>query len=240
MRRHRAAESRSGWLTEHSLTSGSGFAFATPVTGLVDGWRRAANPSAKIFRALPRSFHSRCRRKRTRGHPVADAAVPLATLTGWSRKAEIGPDQLFPLLGSYIPFAPTRAVRESAGDPRRSIEERYRGREQYLQQVRDTANALVKGRYLRADDVEAVVRRAEDQWNALAGQAMKTNVPALFSMRAALDSPTRSRAAAGRLFPPSAGLRRSAEALGEGGAWLTRRRSSRRWYLLTEPVWVVR
>ena len=111
------------------------------------------------------------------GIRLPDVAVPLATLTGWNfRKAEIGaPDQLFPLLGSYIPFAPTRAVRESAGDPRRSIEERYRGREQYLQQVRDTAHALVKGRYLRADDVDAVVRRAEDQWNVLAGQAMKTN-----------------------------------------------------------------
>ncbi len=111
------------------------------------------------------------------GIRLPDVAVPLATLTGWNfRKTEIGaPDQLFPLLGSFIPFAPTRAVRESAGDPRRSIEERYRGREQYLQQVRDTAHALVKGRYLRADDVDAVVRRAEGQWNVLAGQAANTS-----------------------------------------------------------------
>jgi hypothetical protein len=77
------------------------------------------------------------------GIRLPDVAVPLATLTGWNfRKAEIGaPDQLFPLLGSFIPFAPTRAVRESAGDPRRSIEERYRGREQYLQQVRHRKRA---------------------------------------------------------------------------------------------------
>jgi hypothetical protein len=111
------------------------------------------------------------------GIRLPDVGVPLATLTGWNfRSPEIGaPHQLFPLLGSYIPFPATKAIREASGDPRRSIEERYRGREQYLQQVRDTANALVKGRYLRADDVDAIVRRAEDQWNALAGQAMKTN-----------------------------------------------------------------
>ena len=95
--------------------------------------------------------------------------MPLATVTGWNfRKPEIGaPDQLFPLLGSYIPFAATKALGEAAGDPRRSIEERYRGREEYLQQVREAADTLVKGGYFRADDVDAVVRRAEDQWNAL-------------------------------------------------------------------------
>ena len=111
------------------------------------------------------------------GIRLPDVAVPLATVTGWNfRKPEIGaPDQLFPLLGSYLPFAPTKTLADAAGDPRRSIEERYRGREQYLQQVRDVAGALVKGRYLRADDVDAIVRRADDHWNLAAGPTMKTN-----------------------------------------------------------------
>ena len=111
------------------------------------------------------------------GIRLPDVAVPLATLTGWNfRKPAIGaPDQLFPLLGSYIPFAPTQAAADAAGDPRRSIEQRYRGREAYLQQVRDAADALVKARYLRADDVDAIVRRAEDQWNAVAGPGTNTN-----------------------------------------------------------------
>lgn len=106
------------------------------------------------------------------GIRLPDVAVPVATLTGWNfRKAAIGaPDQLFPLLGSYIPFAATKAQALAAGDPRRSIEERYPGRDQYLQQVRDAVNALVKDRYLRADDVDALVRRAEDHWNVLVGQ----------------------------------------------------------------------
>lgn len=110
------------------------------------------------------------------GVRLPDVAVPLATVTGWNfRKPEVGaPDQLFPLLGSYIPFAATKAIGEAANDPRRSVEERYRGREQYLQQVRDAADTLVKGGYLRADDVDAVVRRAEDRWNAL-GQGTNAN-----------------------------------------------------------------
>jgi hypothetical protein len=104
-------------------------------------------------------------------------SVPLATVTGWNfRKPEIGaPDQLFPLLGSYMPFSLTKAAREAAGDPRRSIEERYRSREQYVQQVRDAANALVKGRYLLAEDVAAIVRRAEDHWNLLSSQSTSTD-----------------------------------------------------------------
>jgi len=35
-------------------------------------------------------------------------------------------------IGSYLPFAKTKAEREQAGDPRLSIPERYAGREQYL------------------------------------------------------------------------------------------------------------
>jgi Alpha/beta hydrolase domain len=111
------------------------------------------------------------------GIRLPDVAVPLATLTGWNfRKADIGaPDQLFPLLGSYIPFAATKAQATASGDPRRSIEERYQGRESYLQQVRDAAKALVKDRYLRADDVDAIMRRAQDQWNLVVGQGTNTN-----------------------------------------------------------------
>ena len=64
------------------------------------------------------------------GIRLPEVAVPLATYTGWNfRKPEIGsPNELVSLLGSSIPFAPTRAAREAAKDPRRSIEERYHRR----------------------------------------------------------------------------------------------------------------
>jgi hypothetical protein len=111
------------------------------------------------------------------GIRLPDVSVPLATVTGWNfRKPEIGaPDQLFPLLGSYVPFAATKSAREAASDPRPSIEERYRGREQYLEQVREAARVLVKSRYLLEEDIAAVVKRAEAHWNLLAGQSTSTN-----------------------------------------------------------------
>src|SRR4029077_1387314 len=64
------------------------------------------------------------------GIRLPDIAVPLATQTGWNyRDASIGaPDRLAGEIGSYIPFPRTKADRERAGDPRMSIEERYRNR----------------------------------------------------------------------------------------------------------------
>src|SRR4029450_4179461 len=65
------------------------------------------------------------------GIRLPDVAVPLATYTGWNfRNASIGASgDLVSLLGSAIPFPPTRAAREAARDPRRSVEERYASRD---------------------------------------------------------------------------------------------------------------
>lgn len=95
-----------------------------------------------------------------------DAAVPLATTTGWNfRGAAIGnPDDIYPLLGSYIPFARTQAGRGQAGDPRLSIEERYRDRADYLDRVRAAAIDLVKRRFLLEEDVDVVMARAAAHW----------------------------------------------------------------------------
>src|SRR6185436_3453127 len=84
------------------------------------------------------------------GIRLPDVAVPLATYTGWNfRKPEIGaPGELVSLLGSSIPFPATRAAREAARDPRRSIEERYGSRDEYLARVEQAAEALVKAGYL--------------------------------------------------------------------------------------------
>jgi hypothetical protein len=61
----------------------------------------------------------------------------------------------------------TREQRERAGDSRRSIAERYTGREDYLRQVKRAADDLVRQRFMLAPDVEAVVKRAEYMWDII-------------------------------------------------------------------------
>jgi hypothetical protein len=80
------------------------------------------------------------------GIRVPDLSVPLATTAGWNLRSEaIGNrGELAALLGSYIPFAATRAARQP-GDPRPSIEERYADRAAYLQKIRTAAADLVSG-----------------------------------------------------------------------------------------------
>ena len=63
-----------------------------------------------------------------------------------------------------MPLARTRAERDARRDPRPSIEERYKGRDDYLQRIRTAATALVKERFILEQDVEDVVQRATRHW----------------------------------------------------------------------------
>ena len=114
------------------------------------------------------------------GLRLPDVMVPLATTAGWNfRKAAIGGTQLlYPLLGSYIPFASTKAERERTHDPRPSIEERYPSRDQYLKQVQEAAASLVKDGYVLAEDVPAIVKHAGDHWDLLVKRPSGTSTRA--------------------------------------------------------------
>ena len=111
------------------------------------------------------------------GLRLPDVAVPLATYTGWNFRSTAigGTEQLFPLLGGYIPFARTKVEREQSRDPRLSMEERYRSRDQYLKLVQDAASLLVKDRYLLADDVPAIVKHAGEHWDLLVRHSTSTS-----------------------------------------------------------------
>jgi hypothetical protein len=100
------------------------------------------------------------------GIRVPDLAVPLATVTGWNFRApRVGnAGTIYALLGSYLPFAVTRAERDARSDPRPSIEERYAGKNVYLQKIREAAAALIRDRYLLAEDLDGVLARAEAHW----------------------------------------------------------------------------
>jgi hypothetical protein len=100
------------------------------------------------------------------GIRTAEIAAPTATYTGWNfRNPRMGgPDQLFPLLGSAIPFPLTKAEREAAHDPRRSIEERYVTRKRYVATARQMSERLVRERYLLPEDLPQVMKRIEAHW----------------------------------------------------------------------------
>jgi Alpha/beta hydrolase domain len=60
-------------------------------------------------------------------------------------------------------FAATQSVRESSGDPRPSIAERYTSKQDYVARVRSAATALREQRLMLPEDVDNWVRRAEAQ-----------------------------------------------------------------------------
>jgi hypothetical protein len=103
------------------------------------------------------------------GLRLPEITVPLGTYTGWNFRAPTAgsPHELVMLLGSFIPFAPTRAAREAAQDPRPSIAERYESRAAYLTQIEQAARALVTQRLLLPTDIPALVKQAATRWDHL-------------------------------------------------------------------------
>jgi hypothetical protein len=103
------------------------------------------------------------------GIRLPEVAVPLGTYTGWNvtnpQLSELR--YLSGLVGGFEPFSRTRALRDASGDSRPSIAERYSGRPDYLDKVRRAANDLVRQRFLRVEDVPAVLQSAERLWNAV-------------------------------------------------------------------------
>ncbi len=109
----------------------------------------------------------------TGGVRLPDLRVPVATYTGWNpRHPETGGSgQILSMLGSTLPFPATADERHRSGDPRLSIAERYRDREDYLARVAAAADALVAERLLLEEDRELVIRLAGRKYDAFASKA---------------------------------------------------------------------
>lgn len=105
----------------------------------------------------------------TAGIREPEQMAPLATYTGWNpRDPQIGaPDVIYNMVGSFIPFARTRAEREKSGDPRPSIEERYHTRDEYLNRVEAAAQPLIRARLLLERDVPHIKEKAGARWDSL-------------------------------------------------------------------------
>jgi len=106
------------------------------------------------------------------GIRLPDIAVPLATHAGWNyRDQSIGaPDRLAGEIGSYIPFARTKADRDRTGDPRLSIAERYGSRDEYVGRFAAAALDLVKRGYLLDEDVVDLLKHAVEHYDWAAGK----------------------------------------------------------------------
>lgn len=104
----------------------------------------------------------------TGGVLLPDIAVPLATYTGWNLyRAPLPVNRLADRDGAYLLLALTEKQQQVSGDPRPSIETRYKNHQEYVKQVRTVSNDLVKGGYLLAEDALAYVNTAqsmEAQW----------------------------------------------------------------------------
>ena len=101
------------------------------------------------------------------GVRLPEITVPLATYASWNlRDPSIGaPDQRVSFELSYLPFPKTAAERQTTGDPRKSIAERYSDRETYLTRYHAAVEDLVKQRWILPEDRDAIVYRGEQEWS---------------------------------------------------------------------------
>ena len=87
--------------------------------------------------------------------------APIATTTGWAlRRAGFSENEGCESNGQHIPFTRTKAERIATGDPRLSLEERYKDHAGYVKAVRKAAEKLEKQGFLLPVDVQRYVDEA--------------------------------------------------------------------------------
>jgi Alpha/beta hydrolase domain len=108
----------------------------------------------------------------TAGVRMPDLTVPVGTHAGWNPRDPVtgSPEQIVPMSGLTLWFAPDEAARAEKGDPRRSLAERYRDESDYGAKVRAAALQLAAQRYLLEEDVEPVVEAAIVRYRAAMSQ----------------------------------------------------------------------
>jgi hypothetical protein len=98
------------------------------------------------------------------GIRLPDVAAPIATTSGWGlRAAAFGgsPFDGCEASGQWIPFPTTKAERLATGDPRKSLEERYKNHAGYVKEVAKEARKLEERRLLLPADVQRYIDAAE-------------------------------------------------------------------------------
>jgi hypothetical protein len=103
----------------------------------------------------------------TSGIRMPEVQVPLASYTGWNlRSKNIGaPEELYSMVGSWIPFPINQTERERRKDPRESIEERYKSKREYLERITSAAQKMVSDGFLLDRDIPKLRDRAAKEWD---------------------------------------------------------------------------
>jgi hypothetical protein len=111
------------------------------------------------------------------GIQMPEIRVPLASYTGWNRRnASIGaPTEMLSFTGSWIPFPLTKRDRLKSGDPRTSVEERYRDRQAYLDKIDRAARELVASGFVLASDLPLLHDRAVREWDFIHSAAPQSD-----------------------------------------------------------------
>ncbi len=99
------------------------------------------------------------------GIRLPDVAVPLGAYMGWNlRDGEHGVGGILSGLdGSYLEFPKTSADRQRSGDPRASIQERYRSRQIYLNEYSHAIKRLQRDRFLLEEDGAEMLKQAGER-----------------------------------------------------------------------------
>jgi hypothetical protein len=133
--------------------------------GVLKDWTKPEMDMSKPYRPLVTQVDADG--NEIAGILLPDIAVPLATHTGWNLyKAPFPEGELCDRDGTYVPFAATRAERESRNDPRLSLEERYGDHAAYVRRVEQAVKKLVGERLLLAEDGELFIAKAKSEETA--------------------------------------------------------------------------
>lgn len=91
-------------------------------------------------------------------------AAPLGTFTGWNIRGRnaAGTGDMYWFNGSYIPFADTERERAHTGDPRPSIQERYKTNDAYVEAVEAACRGLIEERLLLEEDLDRILVQARN------------------------------------------------------------------------------
>ena len=90
------------------------------------------------------------------GIRLPDLVAPLGTHEGLNEPKS----RACMLVGAYRPFALTKEQRESAGDKRLAVAERYRNRDDYVNRIRIAATELMREGFLLPTDAAVIIESA--------------------------------------------------------------------------------